>query len=1403
MVYAIIGAMALLLGVARFAPSDMTPAAYGAPDIGDQSASATGQIDPSAVGTLSAPPRKNTDSPYRVSYTLANGTRTIRPLTGSFSVGGDTGGLCVDYLGAQPGYAQSYSVATTNQITRDNETPTTYNEELGKKVANTWGEQIAQGDYAGIAAKSGVPNATKEAAEIATEMVGWSLQGRSIDDAQVLKRKNITGNKEQDSEMTELAKSIAKAMVKQAESNSAQSEEKAEPASVKISQGERTENSEGTVVPLSVSGDSDNGKATLKVENLPSGAKLTDASGNTVNNGDEVSIPSELKLTIPSGTDPGQAKISASTTKTSKLPGGTLLKPADNRAQWVITTQPGKDVPSNATAGINVKWDKETPSSSSSSSSSATSSTSASSSTPKPVVPTSSGSESSTTSSSRVTSTSSSTSSDKPSSSTSASESSTSASSTPVVPENHNPKISTTVDVDGKKSAEGNPVKVDASKLSEGIDVKDHIDYEGLAPNTKYEFTGTLMKVENGKAKPVSGVKPASVVESVDDSGKGTATVDFGTITDLKPDMQYVVFEKAVPVDKSENPTVKDDGTPKNPDEDNRETVTHEDADDDSQTFISGDESSTSSTAPSSSTSTSASTSAPKPVVPTSSGSESSTTSSSRVTSTSSSTSSDKPSSSTSASESSTSASSTPVVPENHNPKISTTVDVDGKKSAEGNPVKVDASKLSEGIDVKDHIDYEGLAPNTKYEFTGTLMKVENGKAKPVSGVKPASVVESVDDSGKGTATVDFGTITDLKPDMQYVVFEKAVPVDKSENPTVKDNGTPKNPDEDNRETVTHEDADDDSQTFVAGEESSTSSTSSSVTSTSSSTAPQPSTSSPTSSTTPKPVQPEIPDSATSTTSPSEAPNDNPKISTTVEVDGKKSNDVDPLMVDAQKAKDGISVKDNIDYQGMKPGTKYKFVGTLMKIEDGQPAPVSNVKPASVVETIGDSGKGTAVVDFGTLTNLKADTQYVVFEKAIPVDDNENPTVKDDGTPKNPSKDDRETVTHEDANDSAQTFVTEPDDDASSTPTTQPDNGTSTTKSPNPTPITNPSTTPSTTTPDDATPSTSTDKPNPPKETNPKISTTVDVDGKRASEGNPVQVDSAKALKGITVKDHIDYQGLEPNTTYRFIGTLMKVENGKATPVSGVEPASVIESVDDSGKGTATVDFGTLTRMKPGTKYVVFEKAVPVDEKENPTVKDDGTPKNPSKDDRETVTHEDANDSAQTFVTSPEGETVPPTSDKPGEPGAHKTPGKPVPGAPSETPDKPGQSGTTPSESSATPTTSDSPAPTTADNGKPGDSDNSGNGNNGSDNGGSDNGSNNGSNGSNGNGSGNGSNGSGAGNGSDNGSGNGSGSSSSHGVGGALASTGANVIWLALLAMVLIGAGAGVVLWNRRRSQEG
>lgn len=1006
-VYAIIGAMALLLGVARFAPSDMTPTAYGASDIGDPSASATGKVDPKDVGELTQPSNQGLPDNWYVTYKNSLGEDSDAPSPRNVRVG-DIPAICVDYRGAPPNFLKKsgyYTVADTNRITGGSREPKTVDTDLAKKFAAKWGDDLANGNWQNVISQTGVSDASELEAEVGSLMAGWALEGQDPDNARIrshLRGTHISNEKPAESER---ARKVAKAMISQAQNYSAPATE-ADPASVKISQGDRTENGDGTVIPISVSGSSDDNKATLNVEGLPTGAKLTDANGNTVNNGDEISVPSELKLTIPSGTDPGQAKISATTTKTSKLPAGTLLKPSNEAVQWLVTTKPGKDVPSNATAGINVKWDKETPSSSSSSSPSPSSSSPATSSTPKPVVPSSTSSES-TTSSSRVTST----------SSSSESSSSTS-SSTPVVPKNDNPKISTTVDVDGKKSAEGNPVKVDASKLHEGINVKDHIDYEGLAPDTKYEFTGTLMKVENGKASPVSGVKPASTIETIGKDGKGTATVDFGKITDLKPDTQYVVFEKAVPVDKSENPTVDNNGTPKNPSEDKRETVTHEDADDDSQTFVSGGESSSSTTPAPSSTSSSV-----------------------------------KPSSS---------------------------------------------------------------------EVTST--------SKPAP---PAGIHQSP---------------------------------------------------------------------------SSTSSTSPSESSTTS-----------TSSSTPKPSK--------------------GKISTTVDVDGQRATDEEPVMVEAAKAKEGINVKDHIDYEGLKPGT-YRFTGTLMKIEDGQAKPVSGVEPASVYETVGDSGKGTATVDFGKLTRLKADTQYVVFEKAIPVNGLHIPTVNNDGTPKNPSKDDRETVKHEDSNDAAQTFVTTPE--------------------------------------------------------------------------------------GETVP-----------------------------PASSTAPPSS----DTPAPGTS----------KPGTSG-----------SESPTPDTD----KPGK----------------------------PESSKPNTPENDKTPGKPVPGNPSETPDKPGApkettpekpSDSTDKHESETPgkpgtTSSETPAPSN-ENGNSGNSNGSDNGTNGSDNGGSDNGSN-GSNGSN---SGSGNGGSDNGSGSGNGSGSESGSSSSHGVGGALASTGANVIWLALLAMILIGAGAGVVLWNRRRSHEG
>lgn len=336
-VYAIIGAMALLLGVARFAPSDMTPTAYGASDIGDPSASATGKIDPKDAGELT-PSSQDVPGHWYVTYKNKLGENVDAPAPRNIRVG-DTPAICVDYRGWPPStkLGNYYTVADTNQISGNGRTPRTVDTDLAKKFAAKWGDDLATQNWQNIVSKTGVSEASDMEAELGSLMAGWALEGLDPDSGRV--RQNVAGTRitnEKPGE-TENARKIAKAMISQAQSYSAPAS-KADPATVKISQGDRSESSEGTVIPISVSGNSQDDKATVNVESLPSGAKLTDANGKTVSNGDEVSIPSELKLTIPSGTDPGQAKISASTTKTSKLPAGTLLKPSNSGFQWLVTT---------------------------------------------------------------------------------------------------------------------------------------------------------------------------------------------------------------------------------------------------------------------------------------------------------------------------------------------------------------------------------------------------------------------------------------------------------------------------------------------------------------------------------------------------------------------------------------------------------------------------------------------------------------------------------------------------------------------------------------------------------------------------------------------------------------------------------------------------------------------------------------------------------------------------------------------------------------------------------------------------------------------------------------------------------------------------------------------------------
>ncbi|MDU7503829.1 MAG: hypothetical protein E7K68_05795, partial [Corynebacterium kroppenstedtii] len=266
-VYAIIGAMALLLGVARFAPSDMAPTAYGASDIGDPSASATGQVDPKAVGELTAPTKASQNhvpirgTKFYVSDELPETSRdkyVDGNVYGSFTIAGDTPAVCVDLAGADPKYASAYVVADSNTTPSHERDNRTFNvdTDLARKFAAKWGDALASHDWQTIASQSGVAGADATNAQLAASMAVWSLQGRPIDRQVVRWHVNGTHISNVDDKRTQEVRKIAQALVSQAENYSAPSDE-AEPATVKISQGDRTENGDGTVIPISVSGSSD------------------------------------------------------------------------------------------------------------------------------------------------------------------------------------------------------------------------------------------------------------------------------------------------------------------------------------------------------------------------------------------------------------------------------------------------------------------------------------------------------------------------------------------------------------------------------------------------------------------------------------------------------------------------------------------------------------------------------------------------------------------------------------------------------------------------------------------------------------------------------------------------------------------------------------------------------------------------------------------------------------------------------------------------------------------------------------------------------------------------------------------------------------------------------------------
>jgi len=194
---------------------------------------------------------------------------------------------------------------------------------------------------------------------------------------------------------------------------------------------------------------------------------------------------------------------------------------------------------------------------------------------------------------------------------------------------------------------------------------------------------------------------------------------------------------------------------------------------------------------------------------------------------------------------------------------------------------------------------------------------------------------------------------------------------------------------------------------------------------------------------------------STSETAPSSTPvvplvpsNPEGKIDTKVTVNGRTIVDGQPVTVTEQDVNNGLQVSDEITYSGLVAGTKYRFEGQLQLVEFNEAGEVANVTPVTEVKftdvVAAETGAGVATVDFGTLTELTAGATYVVYEQAIPLDENDQPTTNPDGTPKDPSKDNRKVIEHKDPKDKAQTFVVEKTPTTSPTapvaPTTTPDN---------------------------------------------------------------------------------------------------------------------------------------------------------------------------------------------------------------------------------------------------------------------------------------------------------------------------------------------------------------------------
>ena len=245
----------------------------------------------------------------------------------------------------------------------------------------------------------------------------------------------------------------------------------------------------------------------------------------------------------------------------------------------------------------------------------------------------------------------------------------------------------------------------------------------------------------------------------------------------------------------------------------------------------------------------------------------------------------------------------------------------------------------------------------------------------------------------------------------------------------------------------------------------------------------------------------------------------------------------------------------------------------------------SKVVAVAATTQVVASADGSVKVDFGTLTNLQEGHKYVVFERAyegaVEVP-SEVPSV-DNGGNEVPGVSETPVVVHADGDDTAQTVVVD---------------------------------------------------------SVKKMKTTVEANGEASSADKAVTVSVEAAKSGVAVVDTIDYEGFEAGKTYTFLGSLVDVTDGNKV-VAVAATTQVVATAD----GSVKVDFGTLTNLQEGHKYVVFERAyegtveVP---SEVPSV-DNGGNEVPGVSETPVVVHADGDDTAQTVVVDSEVPPTPPT----------------------------------------------------------------------------------------------------------------------------------------------------------------